>query len=121
MIPSAYSTAAPAKSTAAPAMAPLSPATMPSGPNKVKNVKYFAFSAFPPTFASICSTYINAGSPAPNATLYLVSEKMHEERKHMPPINKCRHSSPPFNAKSAAVSSSPGNPLTAQTNSTIVP
>ena len=51
--------------------------------------------------ASICNTYIKAGMPAPNATLYFVSEKTQEERKHMPPINRCRQSSPPFSAKSS--------------------
>ena len=120
IIPNIYNTTAPAKSINIPAAALLSPAIMPSGLNKVKNVKYFAFSAFPPTFASICNTYINAGIPAPYATLYLVSENIQEERKHMPPINKCRHNSPPFNISNAVISNSPGKLLPEQINSIIV-
>lgn len=120
IIPNTYNIIAPAKSINMPTIALLSPIIMPSGLNKVKNVKYFAFSAFPPTFASICKTYINAGIPAPNVTLYLVSENMQEERKHMPPINKCKHNSPPFNINNAVISNSPGKLLSEQINSKIV-
>ena len=50
----------------------------------------------------------------------LAAEKIQEERKHMLPINKCRHSIPPFSAKSAFTSSPPGKPPAAQINSRIV-
>ena len=54
------------------------------------------------------------------ATLYFVSENRQEERKQMLPINKCRHSRPPFSIKRAVTSSSPGKPLPAQTSSSPV-
>ena len=56
---------------------------MPLASKSVKNVKYFASSAFPPTFASICRTYMKIGIPAPNPREYFVSWKIHEKKKHI--------------------------------------
>ena len=86
----------------------LSFAMIPLGSDKVKKVKYFAVSAFFPAFASIWSTYISAGIPAPKAMLYFVSEKMQDARKQIPPINKCRHNRAAFSFRSSESTSSLG-------------
>ena len=78
---------APKSKAITPHIAPSLLLRMPSGSKSVKKVKYFAFSALPPTFASIFNTYIIAGIPAPSPILYFVSENRQEAKKQIAAIN----------------------------------
>ena len=69
----AYKMIAPTNKTIIPTIAHALLIIKSLGLNKLKKVKYLTTEAFPPTFASICKTYIKAGSPAPKPILYFVS------------------------------------------------